>query len=792
MRDWKLKPTDPLCLTLSSDARLVPTDYCNDQIWELALDNGDPSGVALQTTFGLRARSFRMFPRFSENDITVCAPSDFYNPPQFKEFYPNFLSLGYSPFAALNVQAEYWVPHSHGVLVQLVLTNDSDTKRDIKLEWITQLSPHEGRNMAPVELDNTWVLSGNTADLALVVLVSGGAQPYGSPYPSFIQSFSINPQETRKFTVSLTALPTVRDSFTTARHFLGRSWDSEINRLRLHNAGLIEIYTGDPDWDAAFAFSQNLINQMLINPQNQLPFPSFVLSRHGDQGYSLRGDGLDYNYLWNGQPTLESYFLVCSLLPESAGFAKGLVRNYLSTQTEEGNIDWKPGIAGQRSQLLATPILCTLTWRIFQMTSDRDFLEESFMPLYRFIKSWFTPQHDRDHDGIPEWDHVFQAGCEDHPVFSYNRPDSWGGDISTVESPALASFLVRECQSLKDIGKVLNNHNYDQEIDTISQRLTEFVNSTWDDCESAYLYRDRDTHQSTIGIKLAEKIGPGEIQIQRDFEQPVRILIHIRAPIDETRRVQVFIHGENNLGMADVERLVTTQTRWNHGKGYLSGETVFKIIESIDIHGLQPEDEITIFTANYHFYDLTSFLPLWAGIPNAEQAQAIIEKSLFNSEKYFQCYGFPLYVDPNSSGNTTPDQNMNLIWTLLIGEGMLRYGYQKEVAQLFNQFMPAIIQSLKTGHCFREHYAVHSGKGNGEVNLLSGVAPISLFLDTIGIRIHSSNKISSRGFNPFSWPVTVKYRGIDIYKQMDKSTVIFPNGETIVIDDIAPKIISLE
>jgi hypothetical protein len=792
MRDWKLTPTDPLYLTLASDARLVPTDYCNDQIWEVAIGGGEPSGIAVQTTFGLRARSFRMFPMFSENDGTICTPSEFNNPPQLKEFYPNFLSLIYSPFSELDIQAEYWVPHSHGMVIRLFFLNHSNDDREIKLEWITQLSPYGGRNMAPAEIDNTLVLTGNSANLAPVVLFSGGAQAYGSPYPSFTQAIFLKPHETRTVMISFAAFTTLHDSFTAARHFLGRSWESEINRVRLLNAGAIEIYTGNPDWDAVFAFSQNLMNQLRINPQKQLPFPSFVLSRHPDQGHSLREDGLDYNHLWNGQPVLESYFLVSSLLPESAGFAKGLVRNYLSTQTAEGNIDWKPGVAGQRSQLLATPILCSLTWRIFQATFDKNFLQETFFPLFQFIKTWLNPQHDRDQDGIPEWDHVFQLGVEDHPVFSFNYPDSQGVDISTAESPALAAFLFRECQCLKEIGKILNNHDFDPDIDSIAQKISAFVNASWDSNEGAYLYRDRDTHQSTQGVKLAEQIGPGEILIQREFEQPVRISIHVRARDEKTRRVQVFIHGENTSGVADVERIATTQMRWNQGCGYLSGGGVYKKIFSIDIQGVQANDMITVFAMNYHFHDLTSFLPLWAGIPSAEQAKAMIEKSLLNPDKYFHPYGFSQFIAPPSPENDTPPQNINLIWTQLIGEGMLKYGYQKEVAQLFDRFMPSLIQSLKNEQAFREKYSAETGKGNGELNILSGVAPISLFLDTIGMRLYSSNKVALRGFTPFSWPVTVKYRGINVYKQLEKSTVIFPNGETMEIDDTSPKLISLE
>ena len=60
MRKWNLKAGDPLALNLAADARLGPTDYFDDQIWELRIGGGDPPALALQTTFGLRARSMRV------------------------------------------------------------------------------------------------------------------------------------------------------------------------------------------------------------------------------------------------------------------------------------------------------------------------------------------------------------------------------------------------------------------------------------------------------------------------------------------------------------------------------------------------------------------------------------------------------------------------------------------------------------------------------------------------------------------------------------------------------------
>jgi hypothetical protein len=87
MRIWNLGAGDPLSLTLAADPRLGPTDYCDDQIWELQLGGGDPPAVALYTTFGLRARSLRIFPLFTEDDRTISDPSSFDKGPVIRRFF---------------------------------------------------------------------------------------------------------------------------------------------------------------------------------------------------------------------------------------------------------------------------------------------------------------------------------------------------------------------------------------------------------------------------------------------------------------------------------------------------------------------------------------------------------------------------------------------------------------------------------------------------------------------------------------------------------------------------------
>ena len=116
---------------------------------------------------------------------------------------------------------------------------------------------------------------------------------------------------------------------------------------------------------------------------------------------------------------------------------RSLVRNFLLTQTEDGFIDGKPGMAGQRGRYLAAPLLSYLAWRSFQHTQNTAFLAEIFPQLLKFCQVWLNLEHDRDKDGFPEWDHALQSGFDENPLFDRWHPWGQGADTSTVESPSL-------------------------------------------------------------------------------------------------------------------------------------------------------------------------------------------------------------------------------------------------------------------------------------------------------------------------------------------------------------------
>ena len=152
MYEWNLKNGDPLSLTIATDARLVAPDYTDDQIWELKIGGGDPPALALQTTYGLRARNFRLFPRFTLSETTLTDPTTFSRPPHIKKLCPNFIALLYSPFPSIDVESIYWVPTSKGVAGCMSVLNNSNSTQNIHIEWVARLTPTIGDRMTAMQM----------------------------------------------------------------------------------------------------------------------------------------------------------------------------------------------------------------------------------------------------------------------------------------------------------------------------------------------------------------------------------------------------------------------------------------------------------------------------------------------------------------------------------------------------------------------------------------------------------------------------------------------------------------
>jgi hypothetical protein len=447
MRDWSLAPGDPLCLALAADSRLSIPDYLNDHIWELVIGGGEPAALALRTTYGLRAKTMRLFLRFSEGKKIVSDPAGFALPPTIRRFYPNFLIVDYSPLQNIDVSTEYWVPQSNAISGRVTIANKSNATRKIRLEVCSLLTPVEGQGMTSTQMQLVNVLAGQTGGLFPVLFLTGGPAHGSGPHPSLFLDLDLGPGATRQLTWTQAATDTLQGSFDLARQSAARPWEAERARLEILNSSqTIDIHTGDKDWDAAFALSQTIGFGLFFPPNIHVPYPSIVSARGPDNGYSPKGDGTDYPASWNGQSSLDAYYLA-NVLPVSQA-AHDLLKNFLALQTEDGSIDGKLGLAGQRGRYLATPLLSSLAWEIYEKSGDKEFLNSVFPKLLKFFWCWFSPEHDDDRDGLPQWKHILQTGFEDNPLFDAWHEWSMGVNITQVHSPALEAMLYHEAACL--------------------------------------------------------------------------------------------------------------------------------------------------------------------------------------------------------------------------------------------------------------------------------------------------------------------------------------------------------
>jgi hypothetical protein len=581
-------------------------------------------------------------------------------------------------------------------------------------------------------------------------------------------------------------------SFEAARAAVANPWEAEIAKLEHLNSSMVDIKTGNTDWDAAFLFSQTVAVGCYVGPTRSLPHPSFVLSRTPDRGYSTSGDGLDYALHWDGQSAFHAYAHLPHLLPMAPELAKGVIGNFLAVQKPFGQIDWKPGLGGQREGSLSIPLLATLTWMIYEHTDDKVFLEESFEALISFLNVWFDENQDRDGDGFPEWDHVIQMGYGDSPTFTPWKRWGQGLDISKVESPDLASFLVRECKSLIKIANVLG---LDEPVDLLHEHIehiSQRVEKSWDGRASIYRYVDRDTHAVGRGELLGSGEGEFILQLEQQFKHPVRILIRSSGDEASSHAIEVHIHGRRSEGRSKVEKLRERHFHWFWGIGTATSENTYQAIDRIEIKGLSGSFKTEVSIANHRREEVGLLLPLWAGIPDQKRAERIINKTILNESRFYRTNGITNFTSKDPSYDQVREDGsagIDMVYNAMIGEGLLKYGYINEAVDLVQRLMGAVIAILKNDGAYRETFDPDDMRGFGEKDHLLGLAPLGLFLKTMGIELISQNKVAVRGENPFPWPVTVRWKGITIECEKNMTVVEFSDGSGIEVTGVDQQLV---
>ena len=752
------------------------------------MGGGEPAALALRTTYGLRAKTMRLFVRFSEGKKIVSDPAAFALPPTVRRFYPNFLVVEYSPLQNIDVSIEYWVPQSNAISGRVTVSNKSNATRKICLEVCSLLTPVNGQGMTSTQMQLVNVLAGQTGGLFPVLFLTGGPAHGSGPHPSLFLDLELGPGARRQLTWTQAATDTLQASFDLARQSAARPWEAERARLELLNSSqTIDIHTGDRDWDAAFALSQTAAMGLFFPPNIHIPNPSMVLTRGTDNGYSPKGDGRDYPASWNGQSSLEAYYLA-NVLP-AAQVAQDLLKNFLAIQAEDGSIDGKPGLAGQRGRYLATPLLSSLAWKLYEKSEDREFLHKAFPQLLKFFWCWFSPENDEDRDGIPQWRHILQTGFEDNPLFDAWHEWSLGVDITQVHSPALEAMLYHEAACLIKMAEQLEQHDSLTLLHEQAARLRNSIESTWQPRTGLYHYRDRATGLSLAGKVLVRQKGSGIVAPKLKFDGPIRLLIEVQTQSPAAARPQIRIH-EFATKPAD-EVISSSDYQWRNGGAIYTTQKVYSKLAKVSVRGLGAEDMVVISTLDFTTEDHTLFMPLWAGVPDQQRAQTIIGRALLDANRFHRPFGVPAVPALSQPEAESVSQAVHLPWNLLICEGLLNYGFRTDAARILVHNMTAIIQNLKQNRAFYGRYHAEKGTGIGERNALSGLAPLGLFMKVLGVEILSSTRVKLEGDNPFPWNVTIQYKGMKVIRGQNKTEVVFANGKSVLVTDMEPTVVSL-
>ena len=219
---------------------------------------------------------------------------------------------------------------------------------------------------------------------------------------------------------------------------------------------MVEIDTGNAEWDNVLWLSQVNALGALVGPTDELQHPSIVQVRTPDRGYSEDPQGRDHTRGWDGQSVFDTYLVALQLLSAAPEMAAELLAGFLATQSPDGWIDARPSLSGKASGRLCPPLLSSLALRIYQHTQEREFLSTAYPKLAAFAGAWFGKPNDFDLDGFPEWAGTDQAGRENSP--SYGSWESWmlAQDISTAETPDMAAFLIHELYALDQIAAILD------------------------------------------------------------------------------------------------------------------------------------------------------------------------------------------------------------------------------------------------------------------------------------------------------------------------------------------------
>ena len=787
-------PKDPISLTLTSDFRLCLVDPLYDFVWELLLGRGEPAGVSLYSTFGLRAKEFKMFPRFTEADVTIFDPSDFQQPVIITTLYPSMIRLEFSPLLGINVKMMICVPNSFSLSIQIEIHNSRLNHRNIGLDWVSMLSPgSDGHRMKQFEDASIQYLLGQSESIYPMTFMNGVTDFASGSLPSITKQLTLPAGSTEAVQIYFSAHGTTETTIEKIKSLREMDWNLEYAKIENTNQTYINLKTNDEHLDKLLYSGQVSAIQHMIRLDDS---STGIRSVENRSSYRIQTPDQTKTNRFS-TPLLspwENYYLSTILLPIQPDFIANILQSYMEIQESSGRIEVPITPQDPNRTHHATPMLGTIALDYYHHTKDRQFLQDIYPKLLDYFNHWFDQSNDPDEDGIPNFRSPIQFGLDNHPLFIPHQTLNTPIDIHKIESPALCSLLYQDGRKLVEIAKILENSSPITAITTRSEHMRAAVISSWSAESQSFHYWDIDSHDSPAGEIIAEITGPGEYSLVTDISQPTRIGIRIIPKETKPIDYRIFLHGTNRADADRIEKITNAEFVWQASQGITITEVIFASITEVEIYDIQDFDVVQLFVPDYRFEDISLLSSIAVYGDDSQQVfNDTITNTVLSTEKFLGNRGIKTYLmDQTGNLGSIVEQGINIPWNQYLGELLVDYGYRNQTWDLISRIIKAMDQSVSSSHTFYSYYHHETGEALGPRGSIVGLPPLHLFLKVIGIEYLSRAEIVLNGYNPAPDDVIIEYMGITITASKGKYTIKFPGGQTIVVRDPKMQVIKLD
>lgn len=796
MREWQLKPGDPQAPRIAADARAGRTDYHDDQVWGLRLGGPAEPALSLETRYGGRVGLARIVPVWGIGGRKVYEAQGYHAPPVLTAFAPDLLRVHARLTLTLALTAEFWAMESQAVGGRFTVRNSGDRPQALRLDLTAQVARE----------DKTLPMLFLTLESGLVALQMGRL-PYLQPVllledaretgatAQLSRAQTVPPGEAVTFRWVLAARPLRDESLALAHRWLAvEDWDAHLAAVHARAEAAPQVETGHADWDLALAWSQQLALRGFLAASGSLPHPSFVSTRRPDQGYALSGaHSGGFTSSWGGQSVPDALTIAGTVALAAPELAQGMVRNFLAVQRDDGWIDARPGLDGQRANVLAPPLLATLAQAVYEFTCDQAFLAECLDGLLAFFARWFAPDADADGDGVPEWQHPGQGAFVEGPALARGSRWAQGVDLFTVEAPDLLAYLIREARALLDIGALLDRPDVAEAITPRLDALVAALEEFWDEAREVYTYRDRDAHTCPFGETIFSGHGESVLAERTEPGQPGRLILRATGGLDRKPALSCSVEGEDAAGNPAREEVPGEAFDWYRGAGTATTRTVWRAVTGLRFAGLSRVFKVEARTADLSAHDIALLMPLWSGALD-EARTACLVTHLTDPAAYWRPFGAP--GCPANAPQRDPALHAGCAgvwpgWNARLGLALIESGFMQESVELFQRVLAAQTRSLAEAGAFRALYHAESGDGLGDSDVLTGAVSWEWFARLFGAFALDARRAVILSPCAFSGEtMTWTQHGVRIARSDDGTAIAFPSGQTVTLPaDAAAQIV---